>query len=57
MGAAACYNGAAACYNGAAACYIGAAACYMMEETKIKLTQPSLAGAWAELGNTWLWKI
>jgi hypothetical protein len=34
-------DGAAACYDGAEAFYNGTAACHMMEETKIKLTQPS----------------
>ena len=34
-------DGAAACYKGAAACNNGAAACYMVDEMKIKLTQPS----------------
>jgi hypothetical protein len=42
---------AAACYDGAEAFYNGTAACHMMDKTKIKLTQPSGAVAWAEPGK------
>jgi hypothetical protein len=39
---AACYSATAACYRATAACYRATAACYMMEEMRIRLTQPQV---------------